>query len=490
MLLQGRHKKILLSQTTNPKGKLIKKITVRPPKQMISKWFFQKQFTTQNLLQLTAAAASFKYPRLACCNENRVITIYYINPMFFTHSTWAQAKEGYWQAYDHEKTTLTFWYKEGNATKSYTPIPEWQRVGDKKAQYYASINIKTGWFSKPILTAFKVTEDSSASSTAQAYLPLNAARYNPELDNGKGNKVYLVSVVNGYYNQPTDNDLIYSGAPLWLIFNGFLDYIIKVKGKGYLLTHMFVIQSDFITPQPSAITKQFFPFVDLNFTIGQNPFKAYISSFQEKLWYPCIDHQIETINSFVEVGPYVPKYSDDRDSTWELPYHYIFYFKWGGPETPEQDVQDPNTKNIYTVPDTNSGAIQICNPIKQSTESLIHNWDIRRGKITEKALKRMYENLETDSDFQPDTEHTPQKKPRYTGELQHIEETNQEIKTCLQELLQDTVQEETPETQQDIIQLINKQHQQQQQIKHNIIMLLQEMKHKQQMLQLTTGLIE
>lgn len=455
---------------------------------MISKWFFQKQFSNQNLFQLSAAAASFKYPRLACCNENRVITIYYLNPQFYTHSTWAQAINKYWEPYAHEARTLTFYYKEGNTTKIYQPILEYEKVSTGTPQYYASIQKDTGWFSKKVLTATVVKD--RPDGTAQANLPLNAARYNPEIDNGKGNKVYLVSVLTGYYNKPTEDDLIFQNAPLWLIFHGFLNYIIAKKGKGFPAAHMFVIESPYITPQPSAITKNFFPFVDLNFTIGLNPFKAYISTKQATLWYPTVEHQLETINAIVELGPYIPKYSDDRDSTWELPYHYIFYFKWGGPETPQQEVTDPNTKNIYTVPDTISGTIQISNPLKQSTESLIHNWDIRRGLITQKALRRMYENLETDSDFQPDTEQTPTKRPRVTGELCHIQETNKEIQNCLEALCQETEEEETPQTQEGIIQLINKQQQQQQQLKRNILMLLQEIKHKQQMLQLTTGLIQ
>nr|UHK04921.1 MAG: ORF1 [Torque teno midi virus] len=488
MLLQSRHKKILLSKTTNPRGKLFKKLIIKPPKQMISKWFFQKQFTTQNLFQLSAAAASFKYPRLACCNENRVITIYYLNPQFYTHSTWAQSINKYWEPYAHESTTLTFYYKEGNQTKSYQPIQEYIKLSPGTAQYYASIQKDTGWFSKKILTATVVKD--RPDGTPQANLPLNAARYNPELDNGKGNKVYLVSVLTGYYNKPTEDDLIFQNAPLWLIFHGFLNYIIQKKGKGFPSAHMFVIESPFITPQPSVITKNFFPLVDLNFTLGLNPYKAYISTKQATLWYPTVEHQIETINSIVELGPYIPKYADDRDSTWELPYRYIFYFKWGGPETPQQEVADPNSKNIYTVPDTITGTVQISNPIKQSTESLIHNWDLRRGLITQKALKRMYENLETDSDFQPDTEQTPPKRPRTTGELLHFQETNQEIQSCIQALYQEDEEQETPQTQEGIINLINKQQQQQQQLKRNILMLLQEIKHKQQMLQLTTGLIQ
>nr|UHK04873.1 MAG: ORF1 [Torque teno midi virus] len=490
MLMQSRHKKILLSKLVNPKGKIWKKIIVKPPKQMISKWFFQKQFSTQNLFELTAAAASFAYPRLSCCNENRTVTIYYLNPQFFVHSTWARTIQNYYTPYDSIAETITFWYPEGKTTKSFTPIQLYKKQKTSTEKYYKSISYEDGFFSKKVLTATKVTESEQASSQQIAHLPLSAARYNPAEDNGQGNLIYLVSVVNGYYDKPTEDNLLYRGAPLWLAFYGFYSFIKKVKGSSFLPLHMFVVKSPYIKPKPSAITKDFFPIIDLNFTIGLNPYKAYISSLQKKLWYPTCEHQIETINSIVQCGPYIPKYSDDRDSNWELPYHYIFYFKWGGPETPQQQASDPNSKNIYTVPDTMQGTIQISNPLKQSTESLLHNWDLRRGLITEKAFKRMYENIETDTDFQPDSEDSPRKRPRITGELQHPTEIQKEIKTCLQELCKESTCQETPQTQEDIIQLILKQQHQQQQLKHNIVMLLQEIKHKQQMLQLTTGLLE
>nr|UHK04888.1 MAG: ORF1 [Torque teno midi virus] len=485
MLLQSKHKKIIPSKVTNPNGKLWKKIIIRPPKQMISKWFFQKQFAPQSLLQLQAAAASFTYPRLGCCNENRIITVYYLDPQFFQHSTWAKTIQSPYKPYDSISSQVTFWYPSKGRTEKFTPS---YLTETGIEAYYKSINYDTGFFSSKVLTATKVTQNPT-SETGYALPPINAARYNPEEDNGEGNSVYLVSVVNGYYDRPTEDNLIYKGAPLWLIFHGFYSFISKIKGPSFMPLHMFVIRSPFLKPRPSAITKDFFPIIDLNFTIGNNPYKAYITANQKKLWYPTCEHQVETINNFVECGPYIPKYGNDRDSTWELPYHYIFYFKWGGPTTPQQEITDPNTKNIYTVPDTLQGTVQISNPLKQSTESLLHNWDLRRGLITETAFKRMCENIETDTDFLPDSQETPAKRPRLAGELLHPEEKNKEIKTCLQDLFKEDTFQETPQTQEGIIHLIQQQREQQNQLKHNLLMLLQEMKYKQQMLQLTTGLL-
>ncbi len=43
---------------------------------------------------------------------------------------------------------------------------------------------------------------------------------------------------------------------------------------------------------------------------------------QKKLWYPTANRQTTTINALVESGPYIPKLTNIKESTWELPYRY------------------------------------------------------------------------------------------------------------------------------------------------------------------------
>lgn len=62
MLLLKKHKKILLSTATKPNGKLTKKFKIKPPKQLITKWFFQKEFATYGLVAIAASACNFRYP--------------------------------------------------------------------------------------------------------------------------------------------------------------------------------------------------------------------------------------------------------------------------------------------------------------------------------------------------------------------------------------------------------------------------------------------
>ena len=74
-LLLEKHKKVLLSHRTKTNGKYTLKMRIRPPKQMITKWFFTKSFCEFSLLLLKASACNFNYSYMAGKSPNRCITI-------------------------------------------------------------------------------------------------------------------------------------------------------------------------------------------------------------------------------------------------------------------------------------------------------------------------------------------------------------------------------------------------------------------------------
>lgn len=279
--------------------------------------------------------------------------------------------------------------------------------------------------------------------------------------------------------------------PLWLAFFGIWNWIEKYKTISYLNQHMFVIKSDYIQLQPTVATNKYFAFIDYKFMQGKNAYDTYITASDKKFWYPTAYHQKETINAIVKCGPMIPKLDNDRDSTWELPYTYSFLFKWGGPETSDEQVKDPKTQPTYNVPDTIQSSIQIRNPLKQTPESLLHPWDYRRGIVTHTAFERMCQNIETDTDFQIDSEtETPQNRKRIGGELPFPEEKTKKIKKCLLSLCESSTSQETQEETPDLLKLIKQQQHKQHQLKYNLIRILHEMKQKQRELQLQTGILD
>nr|UHK05279.1 MAG: ORF1 [Torque teno midi virus] len=472
LLLSKRHR-ILLSESTNPKGKVKLKIKVKPPRKMSNKWFFQEDLAPHNLVKLTAAAVSFPYSLYGPNTQSPNITLYSLNINFYRNQNWQQdtGEKPYLPYAGFPSTGIMYKYKN----KDYTMNP---------ANYKASINMTAGFWDP---TWLQGSDYKTSTTQTFLYKPITVARYNPEDDSGVGNRVWLTSIISDHkWNPPQDNDLIMTEEPLYLAFWGFYDYIIKAKKtKEYMSTHMFVIKSKAIKLLTPNTTQELFPIVDLSFIQGKMPFDEQLTLQETQNWYPTVKKQIQTINAIVECGPYVPKLYNLPSSTWQLTYKYHFYFKWGGSYINDQLVHNPQDQGKYPVPNIVIPPVQISDPLKQTYQTMLRQWDYRRGFITSTALKRMHENIQTHEYLSTDDSETTPKKKKITSELQCHQEETEEMQTCLQELCKENTCQES----QDLHQLIAQQQQQQEHLKHNLLKLLIEMKKKQRYYQLQTGLL-
>nr|UHK04217.1 MAG: ORF1 [Torque teno midi virus] len=482
-MLLRRHKKVILSRASKPNGPLKVKIRIRPPKQLSTRWFFQKEFSEVPLVLLQASACDFDYPRIGCCNVSQLMTIFYLNPEFWGQGDWAQYRD---HAYMNIATGVpligTYKNKQGQ--------PATITVGDYTSSptpYYASINYDLGWFDTRFLNSYKIQKKGSQQE--YGHLPLAAARYNPNEDTGEGNEVWLTSVVAGHFNKPTKTpDFLIVGLPLWMAFYGFWNYLqYTTKAKDLFTTHMFVVRSPAIKKLSTTVTQDYYPFVDQDFMNGKLPYDEYLSANEKTKWYPTAEKQVVTINSFVECGPYIPRLNNQKASTWELNYKYKFFFKWGGPQTTDPPIDDPKLQPTYDVPSVLQKTVQIKNPKKQSAETILHEWDFRRGFVTQRALKRMSENFETDTDVQSDDSEPEKKKRKVSKALPNHQEQEEKIQSYLHSLYEsDSSQEET----EDLQKYIQQQHKQQHKLKRNILKLLTHLKQRQRCLQLQAGFLE
>lgn len=473
-LLLSKHKRAVLSKYTKPRGKLTVKMTIKPPKQMLTKWFFMEQFTHIPLFLIRAAACNFSYTRLGCCNENEIMTFYYLNTSFYQNGDWGSATTGeHYKPYTNAPTTYTASYLTGN---------------DVKITDIQGVTYENGYFQSKLLRATKLRTEQSA----QASTPINVARYNPNRDSGKKSAIWLMSIITKPYKKPTDQTLILEGLPLWMALYGFLQFVTTMKSdKNFLDSYILAIQSDGIEPWAQIGTLNWYIPIDKSYIEGKMPYNnPYVPLSAKSKWYPNIWVQLETLNNIVKCGPYIPKYSQTRESTWELHYKYDFFFKWGGPQLTDPTIANPADQGHYDVPDTVTQAIQVRNPAKQKAKALLHSWDWRRGFVTERALKRMSCNISTDTDCQPDAEEIPLKKrKKTTAALPNPQEDQEEIQSCLLSLCEESTFQETEDPQQ-LLQLINQQRQQQHELKYSILRLLADLKEKQRMLQLQTGILE
>nr|UHM27142.1 MAG: ORF1 [Torque teno midi virus] len=505
-MLLAKRKRILLSKQTNPNGKIKLKLKIRPPKQMSTKWFFQRDFCPFGLVKISAAAADFSYSRIGWSSQSPVSTIYALNTDFYQNSNWAMATGPGSRGYVNistQKFPLWFKFKEGNKTKWYCYDPDQQTVLKKYRDIYLrSVSYDQGMFNPRILfaseirvggtkidTETNVQDTEPAGTTELAQLPLIALRYNPNADHGTHNCIYLTNILGGKYNKPAlSTNLQFNNVPLWMGFYGYWDFILQDQADKGIYDHsMFVVQSESLETLFQTTKTNIYPIVDAEYCSGKLPWDEYLGETVKQFWYPTALWQRGSINTFTTSGPYVPKFNDQKASTWELDYSYKFFFKWGGPQVTDPQVEDPCNRNKYPVPDTIQQTVQITNPEKLHTESILHDWDFRRGFVTSTALKRMSEHLETDTDFQSDDSETPRKRKRISKEIPARLQKEEKIKKCLLSLCEEpTCQEET----QDLHKLIQQQQQQQQHLRKNILKLMTYLKKTQTSVELQTGLLE
>nr|UHM26132.1 MAG: ORF1 [Torque teno midi virus] len=486
-MLLSRHHKIVPSLKRKPFGKSYVKMKIKPTKQMTTKWFFQQDFAEQGLFTISGSAANLSWGYFNPDTQSRCLTLYSLNLQFYTESNYGASGHTPYYPYNTWPHTsgLMFCRKVNN---------KWVGTVINPQTYADSVDHEKGFFSPYVLQASKIVPantkntdtDIEQAQSAMAHLPIASFRYNPEEDTGIGNAVWLASTLtNHHWEKPHLTDLIIVGKPLWQSFYGFYSYIQKSKKyHDWLTTGIFVCICPALKRLNTTTTQTTFAFVDLDFVKGNLPYEETISQNRLHLWFPTTENQQTTTSGLVQSGPYVPKYAYQDESTWELTYKYIFYFKWGGPHVTDELVQNPKDQGKYPVPDHVRQAIQVSNPLKQTCETMLRDWDYRRGIITATALKRMSKHLQTDSSIQSDDSETPKKKKRYTAEIPCHEEKTQEMQKCLLSLFEEDTCQET----EDLKQLIQHQQQQQQKLKLNLIKLLMDLKHQQRILQHQTGI--
>nr|UHK04730.1 MAG: ORF1 [Torque teno midi virus] len=479
-MLQHKHHKVILSKRSKPNGKLYKSIFIKPPKLMDNKWFIMDGFSKHPLCAIKAVASDFSYSYLQCCNENQQLGVYTLDPIFYMNGNWGDASKIYYP-YSTIPKPSTFYIKYINGSKKTVTI--------QPSNYYDSIAWDKGYFQSDLLKAFKIYTNDKYETESQAAIPINMAIYNPNLDKGEGNQIWLSSIHNASYSPPSsDPTTLIQNIPLWLGLHGYFDYILKVKGShDFLETHVVCIKSPAMKLYPQVGSGNIVIPIDKDFIDGLAFYSQPPTYTDKKKWYPTCLSQQRILNAIVETGPFIPKLANTTKSTWELKYDYCFYFKWGGQQVTDPDVLDPSKQNLPDSANTIQQTVEVHNPEKNKAESFIYQWDYRRGIIKETALKRMYDNLSTQTSIQAATEkEEPPQKKRKLPTLKTQEKKNKKIHHCLQQLFKENSSQESEV--QTIHELIQQQQHKQQQLKENLLQLILDMRKKQQMLQLQTGL--
>nr|UHM26546.1 MAG: ORF1 [Torque teno midi virus] len=470
-LLLRKRTRVLHRNTIRPNSRQHMTIKFKPPRTMQNNWYIQSDFAEEPLIELTIAAADMVNAYISKVDTNQLITLNALSLQMYTKPDWGQPTAVETQGYKPFP----------NASSSYTAVyadGKEKPINIDMSSYNKSIEYSTGWFQSDLLKA--------ASLKNQTVFPVWKVRYNPKIDDGHGNIIYIKHVTQKSYDPPqTDKDVVLEEKPLWQLLYGYLSYLQKIKAHEDILeTYVLLIHSPAIYPfkprEPHLI-------LDSNFILGKPPYEQELTAQMKKLWFPKLLHQQQSINTIVECGPYIPKYSRDRESSWDLHGKYSFYFKWGGEDTDMQSAFDPSRQTQFAITNNLAEAIQICDPSKQIPSKIIHAWDYRRGLLTTNALKRISENYSTDETVSTDSEPIKKKK-KLSNSIPFYKKETQEIQECLQTLYKENTFQE-PQNQEELINLIQQQQEQQQQIKHKLLYLIEDLKKQQIKIKLKTGLL-
>nr|UGV38840.1 MAG: ORF1 [TTV-like mini virus] len=449
--------KIIVPKLTSRSKKRYKKVKIKPPAFMQTKWYFQQDICKTGLLLVSATACDLEQPY---CPENQIsnnYTFYSLNTDFFQNPNFETfATRGYIpkhvQGHDiylfadtlshtDPHTPITKWEElmpAGNTNSYGKPFTDTKSTFDKftlnrntsmnpfagyiqNADHHTLLYYGTNW---PTMTTF--TQNPQVTELTDFYWE---CRYNPDTDKGLGNKVYFKS--NNHDEQgdiftlPTKPELLIQDFPLWLIFWGWIDFLAKSKQMVEMYSHwFFVVQSPYIYPKKKA-----YIFLDQYFV---KPRESILTERDLLKWHPKFEQQTEVVNFFAESGPFSPKIN--RSQVLQANMKYCFYFKWGGCPAPMEHIISPCQQDRFPIPNQGSTGLEIQDP-KTSKLHYLYSFDERKQTLTKKCIQRLkqtsdYDFYVTGNKLCPPIQ-TPQTEE---DDPQEEKETQTQIQNQLQQL--------------------------------------------------------
>nr|UGV39511.1 MAG: ORF1 [TTV-like mini virus] len=458
--LLEKHKVIVPRLNANSK-KRYKKIKIKPPAFMQTKWYFQQDLCNTGLLLVTATACSLEQPYIP---ENQIstnYTLYSLNTDFFQNPCFEKFGTTGYQA---KTVGNKHFHIFGNTLSSIDPtkMPKWNEllpltntnqyghVITKSKSDFNDFTIKestmnpfasyvTGehtdmhtFIGTEWPTSDKMQSPSNTTLFNEIYWE---CRYNPDKDTGIGNKVYFKSnndeEQGTIYDYPKNPELMIEGYPLWLIFWGWVDYLAKRAIMQEMYSHwFFVVESQFIYPK-----KKRYLFLDQYFV---KPKDTVLNTRDRLKWHPKFEQQTEVVNYFAESGPFSPKINRSQAIQANMKYH--FYFKWGGCPAQMENIISPCNQDRFPIPNKGHAGLEIQDPNTPKGHYL-YNFDERHEMLTKKCIERLKQQNDSELFITGNQLCPPIKTPQTQEDQTSEEEENQmQIQSQLYQLHQQHLQ--------------------------------------------------
>nr|UGV35004.1 MAG: ORF1 [TTV-like mini virus] len=399
-------RKILVTQLISTTKRKFKKVKIKPPALMSTKWFFQQDICKIPLVRITCTACSFQQPY---CPENQIsnnITIYTLNTEMFQnpdYTTNPVTDHGYVCKEIAGQKIRLFGQVDGGThpttwkhvipltrTNIYTtgqdrPLTSLTEFNDP--QYHK--NPFCPPWSHPDTQLYYTNQWPTQANLGDSvvFTPLEylyqECRYNPDKDTGLGNIIYFKSnthhTTDTIYTPPEDENLILKDYPLWMAFWAWTDWLLAAKKiQDHFDSYFMVVITKFIYPPKKA-----YIFLDKYFL---NDHDRDLSESDRLRWHPKYGMQTEVEYFFATTGPFAPKIT--RSSSIQANMGYTFYFKWGGCPAPMEHVTSPCDQDKFPIPNPELQSLKIQDP-KTEKEKYLYKWDERRGQLTETCAKRI-----------------------------------------------------------------------------------------------------
>nr|UGV39344.1 MAG: ORF1 [TTV-like mini virus] len=434
IMMMTKGAKLLRCKKNAPQGKPYKKFYLKPPQQMMNKWYFQHTESNTGLLLIQAASASFDQYYTSIHSDSSTIHLQSLNTRIFQNLQF-DTKDTYGY---HPKKNYYIWASNGSdqlgdliylgQSKYYNdgetigtqPQTTWGSTNFFPClQTYMANNKKWGnvfhhnhilqshthyyFTTTPPLLAFQGTTfnlNTKISEAKKNETPiLNTitdhfiidVRYNPFKDKGYDNNVYILPNFTDNsddLNPLPDPDLQNPGFPNWLSTFGFTDYLIKLGKKTKIPEHYILIHTSQYFDGPL----KYYIFLDSWFIGGNSEDLVGRTEGDNINWYPMIKHQEAALNILVLSGPGTPKLGDIKIA--ECKCEYKFYFKVGGCSAPVEKVANPATQPTFATPNNILDTNSLQSP-EEPIESFLYQFDWRRDQITEKAAQRITKDFST-----------------------------------------------------------------------------------------------
>nr|UGV34473.1 MAG: ORF1 [TTV-like mini virus] len=479
-MLSQKHKIIVQSRAHTQNKKPYVRRRIKPPRQIINKWFFQREMVNTNLIMFTASATSLSDFDVSYQKQTNNITLITLNPRMFphinydTHDTlgWRPKSGLYFYGTNSQSINInnpnpiqSVKYSEliylGTATSLRTGNPIGEKNKNELQTYFSNTEnwgnifhekyLNHEWYvitSNVQYTNWNITNTNETLDPTKFNLMIEPiyikVRYNPDRDTGEHTKVYFVPNFQQLteWKEPENEDLKFSGFPLWMLLWGWPDWQKKLSLINQIDDHyILIVESPYFEPKQSK-----YMFLDMDFIEnkrlypehGDDSTDAKPLLTDQLSWHPKFKYQQKSVDAICMCGPGAPKYPNLKSLQAHM--GYSFSFKWGGSPSSMETIANPAKQPSYPVPGNFPQGLQIQDPTYDPT-NYIYTWDTRREYLTQKAVKRLTEDQTTYKPILPITESYINPHPRETTSKDILEtliqaQTTEEEKTRKVQLYQ------------------------------------------------------